>query len=223
MEYNAILKTVFTLFIVIPLARLWLGLRINNKQAIPLQGPAVIIANHNSHLDTLALFSLFPLTQVSRIRPVAAGDYFLDKGILSWFAVNVIGIIPIQRGSGKRLKTDIFEECKQALNNGDILIIFPEGTRGKAEEFGALKSGLWHLMEAFPSVPVVPVWLSGLGRVMGKGNHIPLPLFVDVVVGSTISFHSDKKHYVENIKQRFTALEKQAQGDRLWQPFIDEE
>lgn len=85
---NSILRTLFTLCIVWPVIWLWLGLRIRHRERLPTRGPAIIVANHNSHMDVFALLSLFPLRRQASIHPVAAADYFLRNKVMTWFALN---------------------------------------------------------------------------------------------------------------------------------------
>jgi 1-acyl-sn-glycerol-3-phosphate acyltransferase len=74
-----------------------IGLNICGGERLPLKGPAIIVANHNSHLDTLTLLSLWPLSALHRVRLVAAADYFLSNSALDWFSLNVMRILPIDR------------------------------------------------------------------------------------------------------------------------------
>lgn len=74
-----IFKFLFVLLLVKPLVFIGLGLNIINRKNLPANGPIVVAANHNSHLDTLVLLALFPINMVHKVRPVAAADYFFKK------------------------------------------------------------------------------------------------------------------------------------------------
>ncbi|AUV43723.1 1-acyl-sn-glycerol-3-phosphate acyltransferase [Citrobacter sp. DNRA3] len=206
---SSILRTLFTLCIVWPVIWLWLGLRIRHRDRLPIRGPAIIVANHNSHMDVFALLSLFPLRRQASIHPVAAADYFLRNKAMAWFALNILNIIPISRKGGE---TNPLAQCEQALRDGKILILFPEGTRGEPGKLSPLKSGLWHLSQRVPDVPIIPVWLRGTEHVMAKGNRIPLPLFIDVNIGRALRFHDDKHRFMDELRQQLLLLQQQTTG-----------
>lgn len=199
------LRIAFVLLVAYPVCLLWLGINARHRERLPLSGPAIVAANHNSHLDTLALLALFPLRLIPRIRPVAAADYFMRPGIRGWLARNVLGIIPVERGGTAR-GIDPLGECYAALSRGEILVIFPEGTRGEPERMAALKSGVWHLARRFSQAPVVPVFMHGLGRSLPKGGVVPVPLFVDLVVGRPLAWSEDKAAFMRSLAAAFVRL-----------------
>lgn len=205
-----ILRTLFALCIVWPVIWLWLGLRVKHREKLPKGGPAIVIANHNSHMDVFALLSLFPLCRQADVHPVAAADYFLRNNIMGWFALNILNIIPVMR---KGREANPLARCEQALREGKTLILFPEGTRGEPGKLAPLKSGLWHLSKSMPDVPIIPVWLQGTERVMARGNRIPLPLFIDVTVGDALRFNADKNAFMDDLKCQLLALSPQTTGN----------
>ena len=72
----------------------------------------------------------------------------------------------------------------EALDGGSSLILFPEGTRNLTSEILLpFKSGLYHLAKTRPGVPLLPVWVANLERVMPKGEFVPLPLLCSVSFG----------------------------------------
>lgn len=204
---NRMLRWIFTLCVAYPVVWIWLGVRVSDRKKLPIDGPAIIVANHNSHLDVLTLFTLFPLSTLVNVQPVAAADYFLKNKLISWFALKVIGIIPVYRGAHQ---TNPLQACVDALNEKKIVIIFPEGTRGEPGKFSEIKSGIWHLSQQCPEVPIIPVYMHGLDRSMGKGQKIPVPFFIDIFIDDALFYDADKITFKRSLLNRFVALQQLA-------------
>jgi 1-acyl-sn-glycerol-3-phosphate acyltransferase len=196
-----------------PLARVFTGADVVDRRRLPLKGPAIICANHASHVDTLLLLTIFPARTLDLVHPVAAADYFLKDPVISWFSRKIIGIVPISRdgaGSGK----DVLAPAREALERGEIIIVFPEGTRGSGDALSSLKNGVAKLAAAFPQAPVTPIWLQGAGRVLPKGALIPVPMNCTVLVGEPISWGGDRMDFMAALKDGLQALSDAAPPQR---------
>ena len=182
-----------------------LGLTVRHRERLPKKGPAILAANHNSHLDTLALMSLLPLRLLPKVQPVAAADYFLTSQGRGWFATNIIGIIPVKRG-GAAKDGNPLAACETALDRGEILVIFPEGSRGEPEAFQAFKKGIGHLAKARPKVPVIPVFMHGLGKALPKGTALLVPFNCTVSAGAPIYGREAYAGFVKELEEEMAAL-----------------
>jgi 1-acyl-sn-glycerol-3-phosphate acyltransferase len=187
-----------------------LGLNVRHRERLPQGGPAILAANHNSHLDAMVLISLLPLRLLARIRPVAAADYFLRGGLRSWFATEVIGIVPIRR-KREHADDDLLAPVEEALRRGDILVFFPEGSRGEPEQLAEFKSGLARIVERCPQVPVVPVFMHGLGKALPRGEWILVPFFLDVFVGEPLRWGADRETFMADYRTRMSELAAEGQ------------
>lgn len=207
-----LLKHLVFALVVRPLVLVVLGLNVRHRERLPAAGPAVLVANHNSHLDTLVLMTLLPWRLLPRVRPVAAADYFLRHRAVAWFSLQVLGVLPVVRGGRRHDRGyDPLAHSRQVLDRGEVVVLFPEGTRGEAERRAELKSGIAHLAFARPEVPVVPVFLHGLGKSLPKGSLLPVPFFCDVFVGRAMTggdprWAGDKRAFVAELEQRVEAL-----------------
>ena len=205
---NNFCRMLFFALLVRPIMLVVLGLNVRRREQLPAGGPAVLVANHNSHLDAVALISLFPLRMLSKLRPVAAQDYFFRNPFLKWFALSIMGIIPLDREVKSKRKHPL-ASINEALDRGEIVIVFPEGSRGAPEQLGDFKAGIAHIAKKNPEAPLVPIYMHGLGKDLPKGEALLVPFFLDVFIGEAIQWRDNKKAFMEELSARMTALAKE--------------
>jgi 1-acyl-sn-glycerol-3-phosphate acyltransferase len=205
-----VLRLFFFAVIVRGVTRIVLGLNVRHRGRLPGTGPAVLAANHNSHLDTMVLMTLLPLSLLGRVRPVAAADYFLKNRLFAWFATGIIGILPIHRHRSDPTDDPLLP-LTEALDRGEILIFFPEGSRGEPERLAEFKSGLARLKERRPQVPVIPVFMHGLGKALPRGETLLVPFFVDVFVGEPVPWSGDRQQFMDAFRRAVVGLAEEGQ------------
>jgi 1-acyl-sn-glycerol-3-phosphate acyltransferase len=204
-------RFLFFALVVRPVLFVAVGIHARGRDRLPMKGPAIVVANHNSHLDTLTILSLFPLRLLPRLRPVAAADYFLRSKTVAWFATNIIGIIPLAR-AGKQHQQHPLQGCADALDRGDILILFPEGSRGEPEKLSSFKSGVAHLLKMRPATLVHPLFIQGLGKVLPKDAVLLVPFNCDVIAGEPISWPGNTAGFMSLLQERMSLLASQIQA-----------
>ena len=177
------MQMIFFALLVRPFMTLFIGLRVRGREHLPKSGPFILLANHSSHLDAVSLLSLFPLAHLRHLRPVAAADYFERNRFISWLAKLLFNILPIARQEITP-ENNPLRQMQAALRAGHSLIIFPEGTRGTGDEVGQFRSGIAHLIQKMPGVPVVPAYLVNMGRSLPKGECLPVPFFCEIRLGA---------------------------------------
>lgn len=197
------------MLVVRPIARFLFGLDTIGAEKLPKEGPAIVAANHNSHVDTIVLLCLFPSKLLPKLRPVAAADHFDKGGFGSWFSRNIIGIIPIKRGGASRSE-DVLAGAKEALTRGEILVVFPEGSRGEPEEMTRFKTGVARLVEFCPAATVTPVYLQGAGRSLPKDAKLLVPFNTTAVIGDPLTWTGSHHGFVDELRARIETLKEQA-------------
>jgi 1-acyl-sn-glycerol-3-phosphate acyltransferase len=184
----------------------WVNVRPSTRQRI-------YFANHTSHLDFVVLWSVLPRKLRAITRPVAAKDYW-NSGLRKRIAVNAFHAVLVERG-GKTTEGDrtavarnTLEELLEALDAGNSLIVFPEGTRGNGLEIGPFKSGIYYLWCRRPDVQFVPVHLSNLNRILPKGEFLPVPVISRVVFGPGLKLENDetKESFLRKAHEAVCAL-----------------
>jgi 1-acyl-sn-glycerol-3-phosphate acyltransferase len=169
------------------LARLVSGASVRGTENRLCRDRCIFFANHVSHLDFIVLWSLLPTDLRARTRPVAARDYWQASRLRHAMATKVFRAVLVDREGASlgQVRAQI-EQLIAALDAGDSLILFPEGTRGSGQEIGLFKSGLYLLARRRPEVDLVPVHLHNLHRIMPKGEFLPVPQLSCVTFGAPL-------------------------------------
>lgn len=184
-------QKLFFLLFVKPFMAIFIGLRVYGKHNLPKDHPFIIIVNHSSHLDTLSLLSVFPIKDLHRIQPVAAADYFNRNPFISFLTHKLFNILTIPR-SGINKENNPVQLMKKALEQGNSLIVYPEGTRSLTGEIGRFRPGIAHLIKEIPKIKIIPVFLANMGRSLPKGEYLPIPFFCEIVIGEPLLLQGDK-------------------------------
>lgn len=202
---------VYVLFLK-PFVFLLIGVAVKGREHLRGGRPFILLSNHNSHMDTLVLLSLMPLRDLRWVRPVAAADYFCASRATGFFVSLLFNILPIQRKPVPGADSPI-EVMASALQAGQSLILYPEGTRGKPEEMSRFHSGAARLMERFPDVPVLPVYLDGMGRILPKGEPIPVPFIGRVNIGAPRIYRGSPTEITVKLEQDIQELKRECRGE----------
>jgi 1-acyl-sn-glycerol-3-phosphate acyltransferase len=166
----------------------------------------IYFANHQSHADLVMIWAALPEELRSITRPIAARDYWTKSNFKKWITSAVFNAVYVERE--RKEGEDPLQPLIEALDNGDSLIIFPEGTRGHAEEPQPFRAGLYNLAQRFPHVVLVPAWIDNIQRVMPKGEVVPVPILCSVTFGAPVSLQEgeDRKAFLERARQAVISL-----------------
>ena len=172
--------------------RLLTGMQAYWNGCAPSPAQRVYFANHSSHGDFVLVWAGLPPELRKRTRPVAGADYWNRPGLRGFIGRDVFNALLIDRTHGDPASNPV-AQMQAALEQGQSLIVFPEGTRNTTDErLLPFKSGIYHLARARPATEFVPVWIDNINRVMPKGEVIPVPLLCSVTFGSPVQLAPDE-------------------------------
>ena len=152
-------------------ARTFANVRIDGLEHVPRTGPVILAINHISNADAFVTGSwITPALRTRRIHWLGKQELF-DWPVFGWVAARG-GVHPVDRSTADieayRLATRILEE-------GDVLLIFPEGTRSPDGSLQEAKDGLATLAMR-TNAAIVPIGINGSDKVWPKGSKLPIPI-----------------------------------------------
>jgi 1-acyl-sn-glycerol-3-phosphate acyltransferase len=155
------------------------------RRNVPAEGGAILASNHLSFVDSVIL----PLMIDRPVAFLAKSDYFTGKGLKGWATgmfMKATGQLPIDRTGGKASEASL-NTGLQVLGGGELLGIYPEGTRSPDGKLYRGRTGIARMaLEA--RVPVVPVVMVDTDTMMPIGQRLPNVVRVGVVIGEPLDF-----------------------------------
>ena len=136
---------------------------------IPSEGPVILAANHISNGDAVIIGAWLTKSLGRRIHWLGKKEMF-DWPIVGWVARNG-GVHPVDRSAAD---VDAFRTAERVLTEGNVLMIFPEGTRSPTGELQKPKDGL-AMLALRTGAPIVPIGIADTDRVWPKGRLLPRP------------------------------------------------
>lgn len=183
-------------------------LRFFHRERFPKTGGFLLLSNHQSHLDP----PLVGLGVPRRVNYLARDTLFKNK-FFAWL-IRSLDAIPIDR---EGLGLSGLKETMRRLKRGEIVLLFPEGTRSPDGELQPLKPGFSALVQR-TGVPLVPVGIDGAFDAWPRKAKFPRPGKVCVVVGEPISAEEaktlDDRALVALVDERLRACHAEARARR---------
>jgi 1-acyl-sn-glycerol-3-phosphate acyltransferase len=162
--------------VVVGVCRAWCRITVEGRDRVPKEGAFLLAPVHRSILDT----PISAAVTRRRLRFMGADKYWKSKrfGRL----LSALGGFPVTRGTADR---EALQRCIAILQQGEPLVLFPEGERKSGDVVQPLFDGATYIAVK-AGVPIVPVGIGGSERAMPKGSKFIYPRKVHVVVGEPI-------------------------------------
>jgi 1-acyl-sn-glycerol-3-phosphate acyltransferase len=168
-----------------PLAKTLYHPWVEGLDNVPDDGPAILASNHLSYLDWIFM----PLQIKRRVTFLAKSDYFTGRGLKGRLQAGFFkgaGQVPIDRSGGRASEAAI-DKAVEILQGGDLLGIYPEGTRSPDGRLYRGRTGIARMaLEA--GVPVIPVAMIGLHEIAPAGKVVPSLGRIGIRIGKPLDF-----------------------------------
>jgi 1-acyl-sn-glycerol-3-phosphate acyltransferase len=150
---------------------------VTGRENIPASGPVVIAPVHRSNLDFA-----FTVFMTRRKTFFMAKDTLWGVPVLGRL-ISTMGAFPVRRGTADR---ESLSFARSVLDQGQALVLFPEGTRQEGHAVSDLHDGAMFVASR-TGAPVVPVGIGHTERAMPRGAKLPRPVKVRIVIGAPIA------------------------------------
>ena len=163
------------------IARGFFALRVEGEEHVPQAGPVILAPNHVSYLDPVVV----GVSVRRRVHFMAKKELFRNP-LMGWL-LRGVQAYPVTR---ERVDPSTLKRTLSLLAAGQVILMFPEGTRGDGRSLGPAKPGI-AVIAARSGAPVVPVFHWGAERILPRGSRCPRRAPLRVRFGPPLRFHGD--------------------------------
>ena len=161
------------------LVRFWgVEVRVHGAESVDTTRSYVVMANHLSYVDIVALFLALPIIPGFLAKSELTKVPFLSQALRSG------GHVVIERDQHASAMQTLAKAAEQ-VRGGKTVLVFPEGTRGDSDTIGDFKKGGFHLAKS-AGVPILPVGVRGSRGVFARGSLLVHPGVIEVHIGEAI-------------------------------------
>ncbi|MEY2634816.1 MAG: hypothetical protein RIS75_756 [Actinomycetota bacterium] len=172
-----------------PILRILFRPKVTGRKFVPKTGGAILASNHLSFSDSIFL----PMSVSRKITFLAKSEYFTGKGIkgafMRWFFKSA-GQVPVDRSGGRAAEAAV-QTAISILNSGNLLGIYPEGTRSPDGKLYRGRTGMARIAIE-TGVPVIPVAMIGTYEAQPTGQVFPKIMRIGVAFGEPIDLSGYK-------------------------------
>ena len=169
--------------LILGLLRIFQTLEITHRSDLKIPKPSLIIANHESHLDTFTVLASLPISLRRKVAIGAAKDYFFTNPILGFLCRLLLNMFPIDRDGNIR---ESLTTIGKFVDKNYSVLIFPEGTRTLTGKMKHFKNGIG-VIAVEMELPVLPIKISGNFNMLSKSHFIPKRGITNVSIGNSVT------------------------------------
>lgn len=155
----------------------WLRTERRGVERLSIDGPVIVAPVHRSNLDAPLIAS----SGTRRMRALGKESLFVNP-VSAWVCA-ALGAIPLRRGEADR---DAVRSARRILEAGEMMIVFPEGTRQSGDEVAGVFDGMSYLANK-TGATIVPVGIAGTEAAMPSGATLPRRVRTAIVVAEPIA------------------------------------
>ncbi len=164
--------------IVLRCVRAYWGITVDGRQNLEMPGACILAPVHRSFVDFLVVAAV--ARNGTKIKFMAKDT--LWKWKLFGRLLFALGSFPVHREGSDR---EALRRAAEVLEKGEVLVLFPEGTRRSGSQVEDIHDGAAFLALRC-AVPIVPIGIAGSQRALPKGSWLPRPVRIHVVIGERI-------------------------------------
>lgn len=154
----------------------WFRVQSSGAAHLAIEGPVIVAPVHRSGLDSPLIAGLTE----RRLRALGKESLFVNP-VSAWVCA-ALGAIPLRRGEADR---EAMRSAREILDDGEMMIVFPEGTRQVGNEVAGVFDGMSWLASK-TGATIVPVGIAGTEHALPSGARFPRRCRVAIVVGEPI-------------------------------------